>query len=135
MARTGDTGRALDVVTAILTVTCPCAFGIAVPLAYEIVQARLRRAGLLIRSPGFLDRAHGGAPLVFDKTGTLTTGVLRLEGAPALDALTDEERRVLYNLGAQHAPEEHRGEARAGRPRDSRSTRISRSRKKQATAW
>jgi Cu2+-exporting ATPase len=101
MARTGDVGRALDVVTAILTVTCPCAFGIAVPLAYEIVQARLRRAGLLVRSPGFLDRAIAVRRVVFDKTGTLTTGVLRLEGAEAIEALSDDERRALYNLAAR----------------------------------
>ncbi|MFT3765728.1 MAG: HAD-IC family P-type ATPase [Minicystis sp.] len=101
MARTGDVGRALDVVTAILTVTCPCAFGIAVPLAYEIVQARLRRAGLLVRSPGFLDRATAVRRVVFDKTGTLTTGVLRLEGAESLDTLSDAERRALYNLAAR----------------------------------
>lgn len=111
MWRTGDVGRALDVVTAILTVTCPCAFGIAVPLAYELVQARLRRAGLLVRSPGFLDRATAVKRVVFDKTGTLTTGVLRLEGVSAdggavpvnevLDALDGDERRVLYNLAAR----------------------------------
>lgn len=101
MLATGDAGRSIDVVTAILTVTCPCAFGIAVPLAYEIVQARLRRAGLLVRSPGFLDRAASVRRVVFDKTGTLTTGVLRLEGADQLDALTAEERRVLYNVAAR----------------------------------
>lgn len=101
MGRTGDVGRALDVVTAILTVTCPCAFGIAVPLAYEIVQARLRREGLLVRSPGFLDRATAVRRVVFDKTGTLTTGVLRLEGAEQIDALDDEERRALYNIAAR----------------------------------
>ena len=98
---TNDVGQALDVVTAILTVTCPCAFGIAVPLAYEIVQARLRRAGLLVRSPGFLDRALAVRRVVFDKTGTLTTGVLRLEGAEAIAALTSEERGALYNLAAR----------------------------------
>jgi len=101
MARTGDVGRALDVVTAVLVVTCPCAFGIAVPLAYELVQARLRRAGLLVRSPGFLDRATAVRRVVFDKTGTLTTGVLRLEGAEALDTLSAEDLGALYNLAAR----------------------------------
>jgi Cu2+-exporting ATPase len=103
MARTGDVLRALDVVTAILTVTCPCAIGIATPLAYEIVQAALRKRGLLIRSAGFLDRAPRVRRVVFDKTGTLTTGVLRLENPGALDALTDDERRALYNLAARSA--------------------------------
>jgi Cu2+-exporting ATPase len=101
MRLTGDLGRSLDVVTAILTVTCPCAFGIAVPLAYELVQARLRRAGLLVRSAGFLDRATAVRRIVFDKTGTLTTGVLRLGGVEQLESLTVEERRALFNLAAR----------------------------------
>jgi P-type Cu2+ transporter len=101
MARTGDVARSLEIVTAILTVTCPCAFGIAVPLAYEIVQARLRRAGLLVRSPGFLDRATSVTRVVFDKTGTLTTGVLRLTGKEQLDALSGDELRAMYNLAAR----------------------------------
>ena len=38
--------RALEVTVAILVVTCPCALGVATPLAYELVQAQLRRRGL-----------------------------------------------------------------------------------------
>lgn len=100
-ATTGDIGRSIDVVTAILTVTCPCAFGLATPLAYELVQARLRRQGLLIRSPGFLDRAPAVRRIVFDKTGTLTTGVLRIESAGDLDGLAPAVLQVLYNLAAR----------------------------------
>jgi len=100
---TGDFGRAAGVATAVLTVTCPCAFGIATPLAYEMVQASLRREGLLIRSPGFLDRAVTVRRVVFDKTGTLTTGVLRVENEDALDALDDAARHALYNLSARSA--------------------------------
>jgi len=101
MATTHDVSRSMNVVTAVLVVTCPCAFGIAVPLAYEMVQARLRRKGLFIRASGFLDRAISVRRVVFDKTGTLTTGVLRIENESVLDALAPDERGILYNLAAR----------------------------------
>lgn len=107
---THDLGRTLDVTTAILVVTCPCALGIATPLAYELVHAGLRRAGLYVRAAGFLDRAREVRRVVFDKTGTLTTGVLGLvtldaQGAPdgtrPFAALTTGERLVLAGMTAR----------------------------------
>jgi Cu2+-exporting ATPase len=96
-----DPRLALERVTAVLIVTCPCAFGIAAPLAYEIVQARLRRAGLFVRSPAFLDRAPELSRVVFDKTGTLTTGKLRLDGPlPTLDPVA---QIALANLATRSA--------------------------------
>ncbi len=73
---THDLGRALSVTTAMLVVTCPCAFGIATPLAYELVAAGLRKRGLYVRSATFLDKAPRVRRVVFDKTGTLTEGTL-----------------------------------------------------------
>jgi Cu2+-exporting ATPase len=97
-ATTRDAARAIEVATAILVVTCPCAFGLATPMAYELVQAGLRRSGLFVRSASFLDRATSVRRVVFDKTGTLTTGALKLANASALDALRADERELLYNL-------------------------------------
>jgi Cu2+-exporting ATPase len=98
---TGDVGRALSVTTAVLIVTCPCAFGIAAPLAYEMVQAGLRRAGLFVRRGSFLDRARDVRRVVFDKTGTLTTGALALANPGALAELSAEPRQALYDLVAR----------------------------------
>ena len=98
---TGDIGRAMSVTTAVLIVTCPCAFGIATPLAYEMVQAGLRRAGCSFAAPGFLDRASTVRRVVFDKTGTLTTGALVLQNPEAIDALAPNERATLYDLVAR----------------------------------
>ena len=95
---TGDAHRAIEIATAILVVTCPCAFGLATPMAYELVQAGLRRAGLFVRSPSFLDRATSVRRVVFDKTGTLTTGSLRLANPEALRTLDECDRDVLFNL-------------------------------------
>ncbi len=92
--------RAIEVATAVLVVTCPCAFGIAAPLAYELAHARLRRRGLFVRTRAFLDRAREVTQIVFDKTGTLTTGRLTLANEEALEALGPEEREVLASLAA-----------------------------------
>lgn len=100
---TGDLARAGQVATSLLVVTCPCAFGIATPTAYELVQAGLRRMGLFVRSGGFLDRMTAVRRVVFDKTGTLTTGSLELAHPEALDALSPDELRALANMVGRSA--------------------------------
>ena len=97
---THDLPRALEVTTAVLIVTCPCAFGIAMPLAYDLVQSTLRRAGLYVRSAGFLDRAARVRTVVFDKTGTLTTGALTVADPDTLKKLDPRSRRALLAMAA-----------------------------------
>ena len=98
---THDVARTLDVVAAVLIVTCPCAFGIATPLAYELAQAGLRRFGLFVRTPGFLDRAAEVERVVFDKTGTLTTGALAVADLEVLRALDDRARVLAYAMAVR----------------------------------
>jgi Cu2+-exporting ATPase len=88
------------VTVSILVVTCPCAIGIAMPLAHDLVHHALRRRGVFVRRPGFLDRALRVRHVIFDKTGTLTRGRLALTGdaGRTLAALPDAERRVLHDL-------------------------------------
>jgi Cu2+-exporting ATPase len=95
-------GRALDVAVALLVVSCPCAVGLALPLAAEIVQSRLRRAGFFVRSGDLLDRLVRVRKLVFDKTGTLTLQRLELSGEGA-GPLPDQVRDVGYNLACRSA--------------------------------
>ena len=101
--RTGEPLFAIEVGTAILVVTCPCAFGIAAPLAYELVLTQLRRAGIFVRVGDFLDRVRGMTRIVFDKTGTLTTGMLEVANPAALETLSDREIMLLYNMAARSA--------------------------------
>jgi Cu2+-exporting ATPase len=103
LAATHDFARSLEIATAVLVVTCPCAFGIATPLGYELVQAGLRRAGLFVRSAGFLDRAEKVRQVVFDKTGTLTFGTPSLESVEALRALPADQRARLAEMVATSA--------------------------------
>lgn len=113
MLATRDLSRTLDVVAAVLIVTCPCAFGIATPLAYELAQAGLRRVGLFVRTPGFLDRAAEIRRVVFDKTGTLTTGSLVVENRDALAALAFSERSIAYDLAVRSSHPKSRAIAKA----------------------
>ncbi len=95
---THDSVRSLGVATAVLIVTCPCAFGLATPLAYDLAQARLRRQGLFVRSAGFLDRASAVRTVVFDKTGTLTEASSTVDNPEALAGLPEDARRALDHL-------------------------------------
>ena len=90
--------RALSVVVSVLVVTCPCALGLATPLAFELTQAQLRRRGLFIRQPSFLDRALRVRHVVFDKTGTLTLGELVLAAPGQVHALPLPLRAALYQM-------------------------------------
>ncbi|MCA9582272.1 MAG: HAD family hydrolase, partial [Myxococcales bacterium] len=97
----GDPWRAIEITTAVLVVTCPCAFGIAVPLAYELVYAGLRRSGLFVRSQSYLDRARSVRRVVFDKTGTVTTGLLEVTNPEVLELLSPPRRQILFDLVAR----------------------------------
>jgi Cu2+-exporting ATPase len=101
--RTGEPLFAIEVGTAVLVVTCPCAFGIAAPLAYELVLTQLRRAGIFVRVGDFLDRVRAITRVVFDKTGTLTTGMLEVVNLTALETLSDRQITLLYSMAAQSA--------------------------------
>lgn len=98
--QTGTLEAGLSVATAVCVVTCPCAIGIATPLAHDLVLGRLRRAGLFVRSTTLLDRLTAVTRVVFDKTGTLTTGRLQLANPSALDHLSNEARDALYTMSA-----------------------------------
>lgn len=89
---------ALEVVVALLVVTCPCALGIAAPLAYELAQANLRRRGVLVSRASLLDRAAEVDTLVFDKTGTLTLAALSLAEPSRLTRLPPDDRALLHTM-------------------------------------
>ncbi|MEZ5599235.1 MAG: cation-translocating P-type ATPase [Pseudomonadales bacterium] len=67
-----DPTRALTATLAVLVVSCPCALALATPTALHAALVRLRRAGILVRDGGCLERAAGIRHVRFDKTGTLT---------------------------------------------------------------
>jgi Cu2+-exporting ATPase len=98
-----DATMALRVTIAILVVTCPCALGLATPLAEELVHHGLRKAGIFLRKHSFMEKALSVRRILLDKTGTLTMGhlVLAAGSREALLALTVPERTVLAHLTAR----------------------------------
>jgi Cu2+-exporting ATPase len=96
-----DPPKALPVFIAVLVVTCPCALGIAVPLARTLADRRLAAQGLTLRRPGLLERLHGVRQVWLDKTGTLTLADLELVDPGQLDRLGLGNRLAL--MGAASA--------------------------------
>ncbi|HEU4475126.1 MAG TPA: cation-translocating P-type ATPase, partial [Methyloceanibacter sp.] len=97
--------RALLVGLAVLVVACPCAVGLAAPLATSLGIGRLARLGCLIRDPGTLEALARTRLLAFDKTGTLTSGRSRIVGIESEGAGTDE---VLARAAGLEHHSEHR---------------------------
>jgi Cu2+-exporting ATPase len=95
---TGDGLQAGAVVTAVLVVSCPCALGLAFPLADEAATVALRRSGVFVRATDLWPRLRQVRMVVFDKTGTLTLETPVLRNPEVLDGLTDEARAALLAL-------------------------------------
>ncbi len=87
---THDAVRTWSVVTAVLVVSCPCAIGLAFPLAEEMATAALRRCGVFVREGDLWPRLDRIRKIIFDKTGTLTLETPALANPEALDQLTAE---------------------------------------------
>lgn len=113
-----DLELALMAATSVLIITCPCAFGMATPMAVAVASGLGASRGILVRNGAVLERLSSIDHFVFDKTGTLTEGrpavtALRAPGHPwrRLDPdqplLTDQEQAALRLIGSLERVSEH----------------------------
>lgn len=70
----GDTSKALVASISILVIACPCALGLAVPLAIKVEFGILATKGILIKNSETIEKIVKVNTVVFDKTGTITEG-------------------------------------------------------------
>ena len=90
---------------AVLIIACPCALGLATPMALMVGTGRGAQVGVLIKGPEVLEETRRIDTIVLDKTGTVTVGKLEL----AEVALLNGARRadVLRLAGAVESASEH----------------------------
>jgi len=101
----GDVTRALTAGVAVLVISCPCALGLATPVAIMVGTGKGAENGILIRSAQGLEALHAVDTVVLDKTGTLTQGkpvVTDIVPAPGMD-----EEGLLILAACMEKPSEH----------------------------
>ena len=104
----GTRPRSVAAAVAVLIISCPCALGLATPLAIMVGVGRGAQLGVLIRGPRVLEDTRTLTHVVLDKTGTLTTGHMSV--ADQTSTLSDEaadcaicrRRRRRVAFGAPH---------------------------------
>jgi len=90
---------------AVLMIACPCALGLATPMAIAVGMARGARLGVLLRSAESLETLCRADTLVVDKTGTLTEGKPQVVRMESLGGLSEEEMLRLaaaLERGSEH---------------------------------
>jgi copper-exporting ATPase len=89
-----DISIAVNVFVTVLVVACPCALGIATPLAMVVSIGKLSRNGIFIKSSESLEILKSIKNIVFDKTGTLTNGKFSVVDKN----ISDENMQILQNI-------------------------------------
>ena len=86
-----DVELALMAATSVLIITCPCAFGLATPMAIAVASGQGARNGILVKHGEVLETLSHIDHFVFDKTGTLTEGKMRLQQIRVSDIYAEEQ--------------------------------------------
>ncbi len=90
---------------AVLIIACPCALGLATPMAIMVGTGRGARAGILIKNAEALETLQKVDTLVLDKTGTLTQGKPELMSVVAFGGETEE--RIVKLVASLERGSEH----------------------------
>ena len=101
----GDITRALTAGVAVLVLSCPCALGLATPVAIMVGTGKGAENGILIKSAEALETLHTIKTIVLDKTGTVTQGKPRVTDLYPCEGTTPEE--LLCVAASLEKPSEH----------------------------
>lgn len=111
MALTGSMNEALTSAVAVLVISCPCALGLATPVAIMVGTGKGAEMGILFKSAEALENLRSVGTVVLDKTGTVTRGkpavtdivvATRADGSPAMS-----EKALLKLAAALERSSEH----------------------------
>ncbi len=99
--KTQELSLSFNFALALLVISCPCAFGLAVPLAIFVGLTRTYKRGILVKDPGGFERAGQIDILILDKTGTITVGKPKVIEFNSLD---DKAIEIAFSLAltSQH---------------------------------
>lgn len=82
--------EAVNFAISVLIISCPCALGLAVPIAIVCAISNAARSGILIKNPEILELARTCDTVFFDKTGTLTSGQIVVVSSNLSDEILRE---------------------------------------------
>lgn len=97
-----DVQFALSIGIAVLVISCPCALGLATPVAIMVGTGKGAELGILIKSAESLEILHSIDTVVLDKTGTITEGKIKVT-----DIIAEDEQKLLKIAASIEKKSEH----------------------------